>query len=264
MGLAFLRILELLLHLTYQIQWKREKRVKEKWERKDLFGLIVLPLELLIGNNLIRLPFFKENPFYFLIGGISVNILAFVVLLMLYKSTLKKQWQQYRQHLWRNLLLALVLVVISHLLIQFIRGALPENLIKIPTDTADSGILQTDFKENRQLVALFLAALPSFIAPFSEELVFRYLLVGKAPNHFIRGTMLFIQAILFGLIHYANFNGNLYATIPYMTVGFFFGLIYLVYRNIWGSLMVHWIFNMVNQMIPTLFIIVLTLLGIAN
>lgn len=238
--------------------------MKAKWERKDWLGLIILPLELLIGNNLTRIPFFKENPFYFLIGVIVINVLAFLTLITLYKSDLKTQWKEYRQHLWRNLLLAIVLVVASHLLIQFVRDALPANLMKIPADTSGETVSQNDFQGNLQLVALFLAALPSFIAPFSEELVFRYLLVGKSPNTLIRIMMLFVQAVLFGLIHYANFNGNLYATIPYMAVGFFFGLIYLVYRNIWGSLIVHWIFNSINQMIPTLFIIILTLLGIAK
>ncbi len=31
--------------------------------------------------------------------------------------------------------------------------------------------------------------------------------------------MLFVQGILFGLIHWNNFNGNIYAMIPYMVLG---------------------------------------------
>lgn len=235
-----------------------------KWQKKDLWALFIIPLELLIGNNLIHISFFKDNPLYLLIGSVGINLVAFSILIFFYKKDLKEQWSQYRQRLWLNLLLAVVLVVASHLLIQFVRGAIPENLLKISTDASDAAVSESSFSGNVQLVALFLAAIPSFIAPFSEELIFRYLLVGKASNNLVRIVMLFVQAVLFGLIHYANFNGNIYATIPYMAVGFFFGLIYMVYRNIWGSLIVHWIFNTVNQMLPTLFIIILTLLGIAK
>ena len=109
-----------------------------------------------------------------------------------------------------------------------------------------------------------LAAIIPFIAPFTEELTFRYLLLGKFSSKFLRVIMLFIQGILFGLIHWTTFNGNVYAMIPYMVLGVYLGLIYLLSENIWGSIMVHWMFNTMNSMLPALLLLTLNLLGITT
>lgn len=236
-----------------------------RYEKKDIIALLVIPLELLIGNYLGVMPFLKGEPLRLLLASTLLFVAGFLILTGLYRRELREAWRKYKQHLLVNLLLAAGLVVGAILLLSFVRGAIPQDLLTKTTAAAkDNAVGQDSFVGNTLLLAMFLGALPSFLSPFSEELVFRFLMVGKARNLVLRFVMLFVQAALFGLIHLNNFGGNVYATIPYMAVGLYFGLIYLVYRNIWGSIMVHWIFNSINGMVPTLVMIVTTLLGITN
>lgn len=233
-----------------------------RYEKKDIIAFLVIPLELLIGNNLVRLPFLKEAPLRLLVASTLLFVIGFLILTGLYRRELREGWRKYKQHLLLNLLLTAALVAGAILLLSFVRGAIPKDLLTKATESGADTVGQDSFTGHTLLLAMFLGALPSFLAPFSEELVFRFLLVGKVPNVGLRFVMLFLQAILFGLVHLNNFNGNLYATIPYMAVGLYFGLIYLVYRNIWGSIMVHWVFNTINGMLPTLVLIIATLLGL--
>lgn len=57
--------------------------------------------------------------------------------------------------------------------------------------------------------------------------------------------LIMLNSILFGLIHFHNFDGNLVATISFMSAGLFLNLIYLCTRNIWHVLLIHFLNNAV-------------------
>lgn len=224
--------------------------------KKQWLGLLVIPLEMIIGNLVVPLFPIKEHPLLGVYLTTGVFVIGFLTMILLFKSFLAQQWRNYRQHLVRNLLISLVLVVGALVLLQFSRKLIPADLlVQRATQNPTSALKATAWIG-------FIGAIPPFIAPFAEELTFRYLLLGKIPGTVLKAVMLVVQGILFGLIHINNFNGNVFATIPYMVTGIYFGLIYLTFKNIWGSLMVHWIFNSINSMLPALLLLILSLFGI--
>ncbi|WP_139168950.1 hypothetical protein [Paenibacillus polysaccharolyticus] len=46
-----------------------------------------------------------------------------------------------------------------------------------------------------------------------------------------------------------------------MIIGAYFAVIYLVFKNIWSNIIVHWIFNSINSIVPAITIVVMKLIG---
>lgn len=227
---------------------------KQHW-----LGLLVIPIEMILGNLVIPLFPIKDHPVLAVYLSTGIAVLAFLTMIVLFKDFLVQQWRLYRQKIIRNLLISLVLVVGAVLLLQVTRKIIPAELLTQRTSTSS-----TDLTSGLKITAWLsvVGAIAPFLAPFAEELTFRYLLLGKMPTKLIKAIMLIVQGILFGLIHYYNFNGNVIATIPYMVIGIYFGIIYLAFQNIWGSIVVHWIFNSINSMLPALVLLILSFFGI--
>lgn len=223
---------------------------KQQW-----WALLIIPIEFLIGQYIFPLFSITSKPIPALIFTTLLFGTGFAVMIYVFKDFLKAQWQFYRHKLFWKLLISILLVAGAFLLLQLVRGLIPAHLLTVESDPSDTGV---------QLSAgwMLLAAVTPFIAPFAEELTFRYLLLGKFTSRAVRGVMLVVQGILFGLVHINNFGGNIYGTIPYMVIGIYFGVIYLVFNNIWGSLIVHWMFNSINSILPALFLFILSFFGI--
>ena len=215
--------------------------------QKQQWGLLIIPLELLIGAHLFRL---SKNPKVTLLASTALVLIGTLLMIWLFHDFLKEQWHHYRQKLFLRLLVSIILVVGAFLILQVARRMLPSELLQLRTPTGDSlQILSPSWT--------VLAAVIPFIAPFTEELTFRYLLLGQFSSKTWRMMMFFVQSILFGLIHWNNFNGNVYAMIPYMVLGLYFGGIYLLSGNIWSSIIVHWMLNTMNSMLPALLLLFL-------
>lgn len=223
--------------------------------KKQWWGLIVIPLELLIGNYLFPLIHLTKDPKVSLMISTLLFLAGFLIMIYLFHDFLREQWQLYRQKLFLKLLLSILLVVGAFLLLRIIRGLIPSDLLQLRSSTNQPS-------QSLSPSWTVLAAVAPFIAPFAEELTFRYLLMGKFSNNVLKIFMLFVQGILFGLIHWNNFDGNVYAMIPYMVTGVYFGLIYLFSKNIWGSIIVHWMLNTMNSMLPALLLLILNIFGI--
>lgn len=223
--------------------------------KKQWLGLLVIPLELLIGDYIFPVFHLTKDPKVALLSSTLLFVIGFLVMIYLFHDFLKSQWQIYRQNLFRRLLLSIVLVAGIFLLLRIVRGLIPSELLELRSSPVNSS-------QTLSPGWTILGAVAPFIAPFAEELTFRYLLLGKINNRILRIIMLFVQGILFGLVHWNNFNGNVYAMIPYMVMGVYFGLIYLFSKNIWGSIMVHWMLNTMNAMLPALLLLLLSLFGI--
>ncbi|MGL9727854.1 lysostaphin resistance A-like protein [Enterococcus sp. DIV0756] len=223
--------------------------------KKQWWGLVVIPLELLIGNYLFPLLHLTKDPKVALMASTLLFLAGFLIMIYLFHDFLREQWRLYRQKLFLKLLLSILLVAGAFLLLRIVRGLIPSDLLQVR-----SSINQPSQSLSPSWAVL--AAVAPFIAPFAEELTFRYLLLGKFSSKILRILMLFIQGILFGFIHWNNFNGNIYAMIPYMVTGVYFGLIYLFSKNIWGSIIVHWMLNTMNSMLPALLLLILNIFGI--
>lgn len=222
-----------------------------RWTKKDWLGLGVIPLELFLGIFVVKLPWMEAYPVVSAVFSWLIFVVGFFVMIYLFKDFLKSQWQLYRQKLWKRLGINALLTVGVFVLLALTRTILPKPLAA-----------GADFNMNTSIGLMFLASIPPFIAPFSEELTFRYLLFGKIHPKVFKIVMFFVSSILFGLIHWQNFGGNWLLTIPYMVIGAYFALIYHFFDNIWGSIMTHWMFNTINSIIPVIFMLILKIFGV--
>lgn len=226
------------------------KKSRRNWGKKDWLGLCIIPLELIFGVLLEKTAWFQTHKVFSDIFSWCVFMLGFVVTIYLFKSFLKRQWRHYRRKLWKKLAGNALLTVGIFLLLAVMRVILPKPLA-VGNETVAT----------MNLGVMFLASLVSFVAPFSEELTFRYLLFGKINPRNFRIFMFFVSSILFGLIHWQNFGGDWLLTIPYMVIGAYLAIVYRLYNNIWGSIMTHWMFNTINSVLPVIFVAVFRLFG---
>ena len=84
--------------------------------------------------------------------------------------------------------------------------------------------------------------------PFVEEIVFRYILVGRFPGHKWLG--IFLSSLLFGLLHITS--GDFIFLYVYMLMGLILGIFYHRNQNIWFSVGVHILNNLVASLISFL------------
>ena len=228
-------------------------------QRKDRLSLI-LYLGLILANISFKKVFIRLN-----LGGIYILelvpfILSFLMSWLLYKfykDELKKDFKEYGRRKFFNLVFTIVGVVIIHLILKLTR-----NFIGVDLAGASSGLgPEIDLFSLGLLPYLYMTILsitPIFSA-FIEELIFRKILLGKYPNFYgKRLIFLVLSSALFGLIHYFNL-GSLKNTIPYMVVGLYFGLIYMLTDNIFYSMGVHLLNNFILSILPMLAIGVLRL-----
>ena len=225
---------------------------KKRWTRNEFLGLLVIPIEFLLGTGLSNVSFVKSSPWLATSLSLCIFFTGFLVMIFLFKNFLKQEWDLYKKNnFWLKLVFNILLVGGAFALLTLTRATSISNL-----SANDVNQFSTS-----SLGLMLLTSIQPFIAPFVEELTFRYLLFGKISNKFLKVVMFFVSSILFGLIHINNFNGNWMLTLPYMVIGAYFSIIYLVYKNIWGSIIVHWIFNSINSIIPAIFLIILKIIG---
>lgn len=216
-------------------------RIKFKNSPKEFWALLIIPLELVIGSFVGQLSFVRNNKNVSLSFVIFLSVIAFLLMIIMFRKFLINQWFLYwKKWGWFKFMINIGLVFLATLILSSTR-----TVISSLTANPKQLLISTG-------LSLLLSSIPPFLAPFTEELTFRYLLFGKFSQSSTRWFMFVISSIFFGLIHLANFNGNIVQTIPYMIIGAYFSLIYLIYDNIWGSIFTHWMFNSMNTIWPAL------------
>ncbi|WP_180064001.1 MULTISPECIES: CPBP family intramembrane glutamic endopeptidase [unclassified Acinetobacter] len=206
------------------------------WQWRDTFALCILPLILL--NSYVLDQFFGVSAQVALGDSIFRGIL-FIAVCWLYKTMLYTHWQKYKQAFWRSSLLVVVGAVALQVVISFTRSLLPvgENIEK--ESTIDPNTIA--------FFSLLIISLGPLFTALLEDIIFRYTLLQKLfiQPWLWRLILVLLNSILFGLIHYHNFDGDLIATISFMVAGLFLNLIYLWTRNIWHVLLIHFVNNAV-------------------
>ncbi|MBV7391898.1 CPBP family intramembrane metalloprotease [Enterococcus sp. ALS3] len=210
--------------------------------KRELTTLLIIPLELLIGwllslTDLIKLP--VAGPLLVF----CIFFLGFLAAILLNRTFLKNSWQQYKEKLFRNFMLSVLFAVIFGVIQQVGRGLVQ------PASIHGNLLTMT-------ILPTLIGALIPMMAPFTEELVFRHILFFKwTTSKTMTILMLFVSSILFGLAHFNNFQGQLIYTLPLMAGGFLFALFYYWKKNIWFSLMAHFIYNVAFSFIPAVVIL---------
>lgn len=206
------------------------------WQWRDTFALCILPL--IFFNS-----FILEKLF-----GISVQValgdsifrgLLFITVCWLYINMLFDHWQKYKQAFWRSTVLVIVGAVLLQVIISVTRSILPVGSSSETESSIDPNSIA--------FISLLMISLGPLFTALLEDIIFRYTLLQKlfVTPWLWRIVLVLLNSILFGLIHYYNFDGNLIATISFMAAGLFLNLIYLWTRNIWHVLLIHFVNNAV-------------------
>jgi membrane protease YdiL (CAAX protease family) len=204
------------------------------YNRNEWLTLLIIPAELLIGNLLIA-PLLKGQENVLSVANVLLFVFGFLAAILLNRHFLAEQWRSFLKRFWLKLLLAILFVVIAQFLLSLIRTGLGLNTAK-----TDSLSMISIFG------SLFWSMIPALLAPFTEEIVFRHLLFMKfreSAKPVLFWGLWLLQSLLFGLIHWVNFNGQILQMVPYMVIGAYFGLIYYFSKNVWQSILTHFIFN---------------------
>lgn len=206
------------------------------WQRRDTFALCILPLVFLNSWLLER------------VFGLSVNAgmgdavfrgMLFIAVCWLYRTMLAEHWQKYKQAFWRSSFLVIVGAVLLQAVISLTRSILPVGASREAESAVDPNSIA--------FISLLIISLGPLFTALLEDIIFRYTLLQKlfVSPWFWHVILVLLNSILFGLIHYYNFDGNLVATVSFMAAGLFLNLIYLWVRNIWHVLLIHFVNNAV-------------------
>ena len=206
------------------------------WQWRDTFALCILPL--ILFNSYVLDQFFGVSAQVALGDSIFRGIL-FIAVCWLYKTMLYTHWQKYKQAFWRSSLLVVVGAVVLQVVISFTRSLLPVGESIEKESTIDPNTIA--------FFSLLIISLGPLFTALLEDIIFRYTLLQKlfVQPCLWRVILVLLNSILFGLIHYHNFDGDLIATISFMAAGLFLNLIYLWTRNIWHVLLIHFVNNAV-------------------
>ncbi|WP_180085475.1 MULTISPECIES: CPBP family intramembrane glutamic endopeptidase [unclassified Acinetobacter] len=206
------------------------------WQWRDTFALCILPL--ILFNSYVLDQYFGVSAQVALGDSIFRGIL-FIAVCWLYKTMLYTHWQKYKQAFWRSSLLVVVGAVVLQVVISFTRSLLPVGESIEKESTIDPNTIA--------FFSLLIISLGPLFTALLEDIIFRYTLLQKlfVQPCLWRVILVLLNSILFGLIHYHNFDGDLIATISFMAAGLFLNLIYLWTRNIWHVLLIHFVNNAV-------------------
>lgn len=209
-----------------------------QWQYRDTFVLLLIPLIML--NGWLASLLFSQATQIALVDSIFRGGL-FLVLCYLYKEMLIRHWQYFNRVSLKSWLLVIVGAIVLQGLISITRAFLPMHHSVNPIEEAPIDPQTIAF-----IPLLFISLGPIFTA-LIEDIVFRYTLLHKlfVPKIGIRIILVLLNSILFGLIHYHNFDGHLIATVSFMVAGLFLNVVYLWTRNIWHVLLIHVLNNAV-------------------
>lgn len=198
---------------------------------------------LLLLSSTITFSILKINPnnisdkTYTLYLTIS-ELLLLIILFIIYRKTILEDFKKFKKDINGNLELALrywtvgfSLMLISNLFISLILG----KTISGNEEAVRSYI-------NSSPLLMIMSAV--IFAPINEELTFRKSIRDALKNKWI---YISVSGIIFGLLHiisYINTPQDLIYLIPYASLGISFALLYYKTNNIFSSISMHTMHNL--------------------
>ena len=200
-------------------------------QAKKLVSILAIPFLLFVTWTTSL--FLKSETTLLSFTNILLFYVIYIFIIFLHKEFLKKDWASFKTGLWKKILLCILGAASAHVLLAAVRMFLPP----VVTSGSDAS------SETTNLAVILLTSFVPLLAAVIEEIIFRHLLFYQIKNSLLKWIMFLVSAILFGGVHYINFDGNLVQTIPYMVIASYFSLIYQFSKNIWWNISVHLIFN---------------------
>lgn len=238
-----------------------------RWGPWDFFALAAVPAILLAGYLIHLTPLST-------LGAASVDsafrLLIGAALIVGYAPMFRSHWAALKRAPWRS---AGVIIAgaIGLQVVIFLTRQLMDAVGMSLTRSTSGGELPADNSPDPltapwlTMAALAFVLLSPNITVFIEEVVFRYTLLAKLPvwgNALKLAAATLANSILFGLVHYWNFNGGIVDTIPYMAAGLLMNLVFIWTRNAWIPALMHLVNNATLTYGGLALIVILRLLGV--
>lgn len=165
-------------------------------------------------------------------------LIAGVLLWLLFRKELKEQWQAFK--LQDNKIITTIVyygmtygaLIVSGLIINLVNGGEEAN---------NQALLNEGFVSVPIIMIIFTV----FIAPFVEEMVFRFGLRRMIKNKYI---FIIVSSLVFGLLHTSistNIKQMIYL-LSYGSMGAVFSICYVKENNIFNSILVHMLNNAIS------------------
>lgn len=179
-----------------------------------------------------------------------VSLLLFILLLVLYYKTYKKDFKSFKKNLKENIIKIIKLFIIF-MIFKYVIGII-SSFIMILCGYGTSDFMST----NQKMIIDYVKASPilmvlsvSLFGPFYEEGIFR-LAFKKVINN--KWLYIIISGSLFGLLHIfpldegVTLSLGIIQSISYVTMGMFFSYIYYKTDNIFISVGLHILNNLLS------------------
>lgn len=211
------------------------------WNKSDYIILSLLPIEILIG--LFKPHFLTERPLLAAIIGFVVAVVVFITVLWVRGKFLRDEWAKFREHTGRNLLYVVLVVAVFGLVQQVVNSVFTPGAVSLVPGSAGFRF------------AVLLSFFVPLMAPFTEEVVFRYELFYKfvKSGKGILILMAIVSSLLFGLAHFIS-GDQLASLVALGITGLALAGIYYMTKNIWVTLLGHFIWNFLFA-VPTLAVV---------
>lgn len=179
-----------------------------------------------------------QTPLIYSIGTITINIIVLFAVYFLNRYEIKEMFNKFKENPTKNLKKNLITWIIGFILMMIANYLI---IIIIPDQTITNEVLVREMYEK-----YLLASIISFIiiVPIVEEIVFR-LSFNNISNKYL---YLITSSLVFSLLHAVGSFNNLISIIyilPYLVLGIAFGLIYYQSENIFDSIIIHSLHNLV-------------------
>lgn len=224
------------------------------WSGRDWVALLAVPAVLLCGWLTSLL---SEDVGFRAVTDTVVRIVLFAVLVIANRRLLARHWKAMLKAPWRSAGLIVVGMVAIQVVISLIRALLP-------AATGSAGETTSDPESSHIATGvLVFAALGPTVTALIEDFTFRHTLLLKLPvwsTGLLAGALVVVNALVFGLVHFNNFNGQLLLTLSYAGAGLLMNLVYLWTRNIWHVLLMHGLNNFLLAGPPM--VLIAALLGV--
>lgn len=178
--------------------------------------------------------------------NVLITLSTAILLLVVFKDFIKKNWEIFRQNLLENIIWVLTIGILAAYLFGYI-GEFIVNLV-LPADVREATnqtLVVTMVSSNMLLMAFHAVVL----APIVEELFFRGLIFNTLRQKSMFWAHL-ISAFLFGLLHVYTYilAGDMsewIKLIPYMTTGLAFSYTYEKRQSIIAPILLHGLKNLI-------------------
>lgn len=209
-----------------------------------LFGMLgfsYIPLEL------FNIPYDSFDMTMKIIYMFFCDIGYIIILFLLYKDKIKKDFKDYFKNFSTNFELSFKYYFVGVLIMM------ASNLIITIFFSGASANNEEAVRSLIDVAPLYMIFSVSIYAPFVEELIFRHSIkdcfMGYRNNNFTKYLYIFISGFIFALMHILGQTTSYldyFYIIPYMSLGIAFSSLYSKTDNIFSSISMHALHNTVT------------------